>query len=68
LEKKKKKATLLFKDYNKNLRLEKIVIQITSFVIAESPLFTKIQKTPRDNEAIRLLNNKNTKDANGLIL
>jgi hypothetical protein len=45
-----------------------MAIQITSLVTAESPLFTKIQKTLRDNEATRLLDDKNTKKANGLIL
>jgi hypothetical protein len=45
-----------------------MAIQVTSLITAESPLFTKIRKSPRDNEATRLLNNENTKDANGLIL
>jgi hypothetical protein len=66
--KEKEKVTLLSKDSNRNLRLKKIAIQVTSFVTAESPLFTKIRKTPRDNEATRLLDDKNTKEANGLIL
>jgi hypothetical protein len=65
--KEKKKATLLSKDSNKNLKLKKIAIQVTSFITAKSPLFTKIQKTLRDNKATRLLNNENTKKANGLI-
>jgi hypothetical protein len=66
--KEKEKVTLLFKDSNGNLRLEKIAIQVTSLITAKSPLFTKIRKTPRDNEVTRLLNNENTKEANGLIL
>jgi hypothetical protein len=64
--KEREEATLLSKDSNGNLKLEKI--QVTSLVTAESPLFTKIRKTPRDNEAIRLLNDENTKEANSLIL
>jgi hypothetical protein len=66
--KEREKATLLSKDSNENLRLEKMAIQVISLVTAESPLFTKIRKTPRDNKATKLLNNKNTKEANGLIL
>jgi hypothetical protein len=64
----REKATLLSKDSNGNLRLEKMTIRVTSLVTAESPLFTKIRKTPRDNEAIRLLNDENIKEVNGLIL
>jgi hypothetical protein len=66
--KEREKAILLSKDSNGNLRLEKITIQVTNLVTAESPLFIKIQKTPRDNKVIRLLDNKNTKEANSLIL
>jgi hypothetical protein len=64
----KEEATLLSKDSNGNLRLKKIAIQVISLVTAKSPLFTKIRKSPRDNKATRLLDNENTKDANGLIL
>jgi hypothetical protein len=66
--KEKKKATFLLEDSKGNLKLEKIIIQVISLVIAESPLFTKIRKMLRDNEATRLLDNKNAKEANGLIL
>jgi hypothetical protein len=66
--KKREKAILLSKNSNENLRLEKITIQITSLITAESPLFTKIRKTLQDNEVTRLLDNKNTKEANSLIL
>jgi hypothetical protein len=67
-EREREEATLLSKDSTGSLRLEKMAIQATSLVTAENPTITEIRKTPRDNEATRLLDNDDTKESNGLIL
>jgi hypothetical protein len=45
-----------------------MAIRVTSLKIAENPIITEIRKAPRDNKAIRLLEDNNTKNVNGLIL
>jgi hypothetical protein len=67
-QKRKEEAALLRKDPNGSLRLGKMAIRVTSLTMAENPTIAEIRKAPRDNEAARLLDDDDTRDANGLIL